>query len=270
MSDFNPTFQALLKEAQFTKQLLGAGATDIRRANYATKGTYFLAFTSLSTGLERIGKLCLMLDHYIETRDQFPDLDYLKKNIGHNISLLQDKAIQVCVRRNLRITPPNSPAHQAIVKILSDFAKGDRYSNIDLLVGSSRQSNPISAWFSEVDLPIFESMVSAKKKRKIEANSRLISEMISSISHVAHISETGSDIDNVEEASYRTGVYEAVSPYRQLYVLQIIRYWCNLIRKLQYMAMDLGTADIPFFGEIFAPFENDDSYMRTRKIWNTI
>jgi hypothetical protein len=56
---FNEAFKALLKEARFTKEMLGSGATQIRKANYATKGVYFQAFTNLSTGLERIGKLCL-------------------------------------------------------------------------------------------------------------------------------------------------------------------------------------------------------------------
>lgn len=49
------SFKALLKEAQFTKEMLGSGATQIRNACYASKGVYFHAFTSLSTGLERIG-----------------------------------------------------------------------------------------------------------------------------------------------------------------------------------------------------------------------
>ena len=66
MQDFSPTFKALLNEANFTKQMVGAGAMQIRRAGYANKGSYFQAFTSLSTGLERIGKLCLMLDYYLE------------------------------------------------------------------------------------------------------------------------------------------------------------------------------------------------------------
>ena len=50
----NRTFNALCNEASFTKDILGAGATQIRKANYAQKGMYFQAFTSLSTGLERI------------------------------------------------------------------------------------------------------------------------------------------------------------------------------------------------------------------------
>ena len=32
--------------------MLGAGATEIRKANYAKKGVYFQSFTNLATGLE--------------------------------------------------------------------------------------------------------------------------------------------------------------------------------------------------------------------------
>jgi hypothetical protein len=49
------TFEALSKEAHFTREMLGAGATQIRSANYASKGVYFQAFTSLSTGLSALG-----------------------------------------------------------------------------------------------------------------------------------------------------------------------------------------------------------------------
>ena len=43
---FNETFTALVKEAQFTKEMLGAGVTQIRKANYAQKGMYFQSFTT--------------------------------------------------------------------------------------------------------------------------------------------------------------------------------------------------------------------------------
>lgn len=270
MSQLNSTFTALLKEAQFTKELLGAGATEIRRANYATKGVYFQSFTSLSTGLERIGKLCLMLDHYIETGGRFPDFKYLKNEIGHDLMLLQQQAAGVIARRNLSIDVPSTPIHQAIVRLLSDFAEGDRYSNVNLLIGSNHQSDPIAAWFSQVDLPLFESHVTNKKKQNIADNARAVAHIAGSFMQVLHTSETGSEITNVEEASYRTGMYEAVAPYRQLYVLQIIRFWSELLRDLQYIAQSLGTDDIPYFSELFAAFANDDAYMKTRKTWDTV
>jgi hypothetical protein len=270
---FSPTFNALVKEAQFTKEMLGSGATQIRGANYATKGIYFQSFTSLSTGLERIGKLCLMLDYYIETQGQFPDYKYVKNVIGHKISLIYQKSMSIINDRSISLNylgNLDGTIHQNILTVLSDFAEGDRYSNIDLLVGSARQSDPIASWFETVDRVIFQSCVSAKKKATIAHNARIVNQMIGSFSSVLHSSEAGTEITDVEEASYRTGMWEAVVPYRQLFVLQIIRFWVELIWRLQNKAMAVGNEDIPFLSEIFAPFYNADSYLRSRKTWDKI
>lgn len=95
------TIKTLIKEAQFTNEMLGEGATQIRRANYAAKGIYFQAFTALSTGLERIGKLCLMIDYYIKSGGNFPYLAYLKNQIGHKIDLIYRKSQLVVRERSL-------------------------------------------------------------------------------------------------------------------------------------------------------------------------
>jgi hypothetical protein len=270
---FNETFKALAKEAQFTKEMLGSGATQIRSANYATKGIYFQAFTSLSTGLERIGKLCLMLDHYVETRGKFPDFDYMKKEIGHKISIIYLKSMSVINNRSISLKylrNLDGTIHQNILKVLSEFAEGDRYSNINLLVGSGRQNDPAASWFEKVDQVIFQSCVSAKKKSKIAHNARIANQMLGGFTSVLHSSETGTEITDVQEASYRTGMQEAVAPYRQLFVLQIIRFWVELVWDLQYKAMGIGKQEIPFFSEIFAHFYNADSYFKTRKTWDKI
>jgi hypothetical protein len=144
---FSDTFKALLKEAQFTKEMLGSGATQIRNANYASKGIYFQAFTSLSTGLERIGKLCLMLDHWIDHNGEFPDSEYMRREICHNISVIYEKSASTIVKYAISmkfLQNLNDPIHHAIVSVLSEFAVGDRYSNINLLVGGKRQNDPIA------------------------------------------------------------------------------------------------------------------------------
>lgn len=270
---FSPTFNALVKEAQFTKEMLGSGATQIRGANYATKGGYFQAFTSLSTGLERIGKLCLMLDHYVETQGRFPDFKYMKNVIRHNILLIYQKSMSIINDRSISLNHLGNldgTIHQNILTVLSDFAEGDRYSNIDLLVRSTRQSDPIASWFETVDQVIFQSCVSTKKKATIAHNARIVNQMIGSFSSVLHSSEAGTEITDAEEASYRTGMWKVVAPYRQLFVLQIIRFWVELVWGLQDKAMAIGNEDIPFLSEIFAPFYNADSYFRTRKTWDKI
>jgi hypothetical protein len=270
---FNETFTALEKEAQFTKDMLGSGATQIRKANYAEKGIYFQAFTSLSTGLERIGKLCLMLDYYINNNGKFPDYNYLKKEIGHKIDLLYKKSLEVKASRELEfefLQDLDGEIHQNILNLLSSFAVGDRYSNINLLTSSRQQSDPISEWFNKVDVLIFDQRVTEKKKQKIAHNAHMVSEMSQRFTMVQHSSESGDEINTVLDASFRTEMQQAVAPYRQLYVIQIIRFWFELLRTLQYKAMELGKQDIPFFGEILGGFYNPDSYIRTRKTWDTI
>lgn len=274
MSKFTATFNALANEALFTKEMLAAGATQIRRANYATRGIYFQAFTSLATGFERIGKLCLMIDHYIETGGKFPDLKYMRYEICHDLSLIYEKSRLVVERRGVSFSFSqglDGPIHQNIIKVLSRFSDGDRYSNINLLVGCKAGDDPVSVWHEKVDRVIFETCVSESRKRRISQNARLIDDLISSFSLVSHTSENGTHISSVEDASFRTGMFEAVAPRRQLFVLQIIRYWVELLAGLQYQAMKLREeCEIPFFSEIFGVFFNDDTYMKTRKTWDAL
>lgn len=273
MPKLNSTFRALLKEAEFTKEMLGSGATKIRLADYSSKGIYFQSFTSLSTGLERIGKLCLMLDHYIDHDGAFPDFEYLKKNIGHNLILLYEKSQELIQRRSISFrfnSDLQNPIHQSILKVLSDFAEGDRYSNINLLVGSKNQSDPIASWFKHVDGPIFELKVSPKKRALIKHNAAIIASLMGAHSYVLHTSEDGEEITDLEEASVRSGRQEAVAPHRQLYVLQIIRYWIQLLDQLERPARALGKLEVPDFLELFASFYNDDRFFKGRKTWDRL
>lgn len=268
----NPVFQAFLKESQFTKELLGAGATQIRNVSYARKGMYFQAFTSLSTGLERIGKLCLMLDHYIEHDGDFPEFKQLKK-ISHDIEMIYEKTLDIKRKRNISSQfrdALDDQVYKSMISILSSFAKGDRYSNINLLLQARDQSDPIGRWFEEVDAPIFERCVSKAKKEKIEENATMVAILTHGSASVLHTSESGDLIDNVFDGSQLTGIQEAVAPYRQRYALHIIRFWTEIICRLQYEAMALRRGDIPFFSEIFGGFNNEDSYLRTRKTWDSI
>lgn len=267
------TFQALLKEAQFTKEMLGTGATQIRLADYTTKGIYFQAFTSLSTGLERIGKLCLMLDHFITTRGAFPTQKVMKYQIGHKLEFLYERSQEVVQRRSIQLKMTRNlsdPVHLAILRVLHDFAQGDRYSNLDMLVGTVSSADPTTRWFNEVDMLIYASRVSKKKKDQIAHNAKFGAQLFGDHAMVLHTSETGDDITDFEDASRRTGMWEAVAPHRQLAVLQVIRYWVELINELGYAAHALSGEDIPHLEDVFAMFYNQDSDLKSRKTWEKL
>lgn len=263
---YSQTFQALLKEAEFTKEMLGSGATQIRNANYASRGVYFQAFTSLSTGLERLGKLILILDYHID-HGGFPDGKFIKDRVGHDISLIYETTKSIAVRRSIDfdyLQSLDNPTHDAILRILSRFAKGDRYSNIDLLVGGKPHCDPIASWHTQVDIPLFERHVSAKKKDQIRCNATMVDALLGAISLVRYVSETGDPITDAGDGSLRTGMFEAVAPYRQLYVLQVIRYFSEVLVSLNHI---VRSEDIPYFVEIFGYFCNDDRYIKSRKTW---
>lgn len=256
----------------FCKELLGSGATQIRKANYAAQGLYFQAFTNLSIGLERMGKLCLTLDHFINTNGKFPTNQDLKTNIGHDLLKLYEKSQALIKDRQLILG--HSPEligriHQNIIEILSKFAKGDRYSNFDFLVGS-RQSNPVGEWYLKVDMEIYKKDISEKKKKIIKEKSEITGSIMNRLGMVWHTSEQGTEICNHEDASHRTGIFEVVAPKRQLYTLQIIRYWAEILFELQGLSMRISHENTPYFNEILVGFGNHDSYFRTRKTWDTI
>lgn len=267
----NKTFHTIADEAQFTREILGSGITQLGKANYSKRGMYFQAFTNISTGLERIGKLCLILDYYIHNDGKFPENSFIKNEIGHNLIKIYENTQLVVKRNNIKFSNQDlieDPIQKEILNILSKFAKGDRYSNIDYLVKNKYQSDPIMDWHEKIDKKLYEIRVSKKKKKTIEFNAKMIEKLTGHFTIVRHYSESREELNNVESASFLTGMTESISKYRQLYVLQIVRYWVEIIRSLQYKAMELNNNDIPFLNEIFMIFNCNDSYYRTRKTYD--
>lgn len=265
----NP-FHILIDEAQFTREILGTGVTRIGKANYAQKGIYFEAFVGLSTGLERIGKLCLIIDHYLTNNGTFPNDNIVKNKFGHDLIKIYSQSQLFVKHRDMVFNYQNKiddPIQLEILEILSSFAKGDRYSNIDFLVNSKRQSDPTKNWHERVDKKLYETRVSENKKRAIEKKANYIDKIFGQSVGVRFKAETGGDIDDLEKSTFLAGMTESIKKYRRLYILQIIRYWVEVLGSLQYSARELNLRDIPWFTEIFAIFYNEDSFFLRRKTY---
>lgn len=275
MKEDSEMLKAFLKESNYTKEMLKLGATEIRKANYTLKGVYYEAVTCLSTGLERIGKLCIILDYYIENSGKLPSLNYFKRDLNHDLLKLYEKSKEIALKHHVSfeyMSNLNNEIYQRILNVLSAFAKGDRYSNLNVLLGEKDQVDSIYRWYKNVDEYIFDNFVSPKKKEIIQNNAMIIDELISGFTMVRHVSETGEALCEVEKASFETGKNEAVAPKRQLFTLQIIRYWVEIIEQLGDKAREINRNElmIPYFEEIFGGFYNDDSYFKSRKTWNDI
>ena len=113
----NDYFDALCKEAQFTVEMLCSGYTEIRKANYAKRGVYFQAFISLSTGFERIGKLCYLLIYAIEHGGSFPTDNDLKNVFRHDIIKLYELILEFKNKHDIKydfLQDLDKPIYQSI------------------------------------------------------------------------------------------------------------------------------------------------------------
>jgi hypothetical protein len=259
---------ALLLEAQFTSEMLSAGYEQIGKANYAQKGMYFQAFTSLSTGIERLGKICLILEYIISSNGNLPNDEYIKKQIGHDLEKIYTFIVKIKEKYNFKLDGLqnlDSEIYKNIINILSRFGKGDRYSNIDLITKKRNYLDPISEWYKNIDLEIFNTKIKKNKKEYIEKTSQFLDNILSDTSMVVHTGEDESEIDTIYKLNYQVQIYYAIEQHRRIYVYQIIRFFTEILINLERFIRKNDLFEIPYFSEIFYIYYWDEKYIKRRK-----
>ena len=168
-------WRAIALEAKLTRQLCGAGLTAISRANYADgMGEYYTAFFSLSVGIERLAKLILCVEHYMNNAGAFP-LEKEMRAYGHKIERLitQIKSIQGNRSIKLKFGMADDLICEEIVRFLDVFsdAKRGRYANLAALINPNfdARNEPIALWYERVGQTILDKHFRGKP---IEAKAR--------------------------------------------------------------------------------------------------
>lgn len=259
---------ALLREAQFTRDLLGAGVAQVRRAHYAAKGTYVLALLGLSSGLGRLGQLCLAFDHLLQ-HGKLPDPAQLNQDVGHGLLHMHERAEALVQQRGLQLQflqRLNDPVHLAVLRCLQDFAQGGRYGRFDLSADAPAAADPLADWSRSVDAALFQKRVSAKKQAAIHHSAETVARVMGASPIGVQSGEPAGIATNLMDVSYRTSMTSAIAPYRQLYVLHVIRYWVDVLSALQQTAAQ-RQADVPNVAAVFASFLHADGYLKTNRAW---
>lgn len=267
----NANWQALSREASLAAEQMGMGVTALAKANYAHHAHYPQAFFALSIGMERTAKLALLIEHAIQNKGSFPDNQQMRR-YGHDLQTLLLAADQiVSVSGKVRRLPTDA-VHLAIVGTLSEFATNiTRYYNLDFLTnapGVQTREDPIAKWFRTVVSPVIEQHVPVHKRQQIEHNARVMQQLMGPFSTVLHHAENGTELTSVGATSMQTGLLESALPYVRLHVLQIVRFLGSVMSELGYQAHVIGLKDIPHLSEYFAIYNNDDSMLKSRKIWS--
>ena len=271
MFQFSARFKTLQREAGLSAQLLGSGATILRRANHAQDGYYNQALFNLSTGLERAAKLALVLDYCVDTKGQFPNDAELRK-YGHDLERLFDVVETIRQKYGLSrddYRVPDTDIHKAILRTLSEFAKASRYYNLDYLAkgGAPVLQDPIAAWFQRVGGPILAKHYPQQKRNRDRKMAAAAQNAIEQASFVLHTSELGAPIGSIADMFEHGAKTAIIQKWGQFYTLQVIRCTAKLISNLSCRA-ESCSEDVPHLVEFFAIFLNEDRYLKGRKTWS--
>ncbi len=196
------------------------------------------------------------------------------RQYGHKLADLMDASDKIVVRHSLRLDypRPTAPISVKVIDCLDAFADAGRgrYANFAALGDPNLgKEEPIRMWWGEVAELILKGHYYGRPIQKhVEHRARGVDALMSPVSMVLYINETGDAMQDVLTSSIRTGQTELVQRYGRYYALTIIRWLSEVFSELSRFASYTHNADA-FFGvwEYFQAYTVDDTFLRTRKKW---
>ncbi|MDE9452587.1 hypothetical protein [Xenorhabdus bovienii] len=247
-------YRRFVNEVDFSRQLLGIGLTCLRKANFARRGLYFQALSSISLGLERLMKLCLMLDDYNQ-KGKYTSRKELK-DYGHNLKKLFD-----LVTKRSTSSVDLHEIHYRVLDLLTNFAKSSRYSNIDFIT-NNHDNDPMKAWYNEIDKRIYEDLLTDKQRSVINKKCEIDRGYGNAFPAfvMGYYDENRTPINSPGDLHYLLKRSEMLSGYRTLLVIQIIECVCEILELMTSQAKDHHFHHLElgrFFATIFYGSDRD-------------
>ena len=265
-------FHLINSECNFANDILNSGVELIRKANFQDKGLYYQAFTCLSVGLERLMKLIIILDNYLQHNQLYTKNEL--KNIGHDISNLYSKCINIGNNRNIdkKYSDPDE-IYKKIIDILSEFAnlgEQNRYYNLNYISLANNKTfslpkDTTCKWVEQIDYYIYNNKVSEKKKIDIEQQNMFWGQMLNEGALILFEAEDNSKINNGLLYMAHKSRQIACQGFRVLFVAQIIRYLSRVLSHISDKLKSIHPQDIPYLNEYFIIYRNDDNILKKRK-----
>lgn len=263
-------FIALAREASLAAGLIGNGVTTLRKSNFSQAGLYYDAFFNLSIGLERCGKMVILLDHYFDNK-KFMNDNKMKNKYGHNLKKIHRKSLDIahkyCTDENIF---PQNDIHERIIQSLSIFAKSTRYYNLNSICSGVYEDDqdPVSNWWQNVCEFILLRHYNKNTRKQHEQLASSLQELMENSSIVRHTSETLQPITSIGEATQHAGEVLIAQQWSQFYCLQICRFYARILGILgRKRYEDHKNHFIPELKEFFVIFDQPDSQLKKKKTW---
>ncbi|MFJ8631519.1 hypothetical protein [Streptomyces sp. NPDC093568] len=251
----------LVHEAGLASYCLGSGLASMRKANFAEPKHYYGAFFEYTIGLERVMKLALIVDHCVEY-GTFPSNEKYAQKYGHRLTdlIVGLAGVRGQLEPDARVwEAPDGPIVNAAVSVLSDFARGARYYNIDVLTGKEPTTDPVARWFTEVGIPLL-----ATRSRTQDVQwAKFVDDEVGNRVQIRFTDATGGPLSSFEDLARMTRDSEFVAKESTFLCAKLARYAISVLcARAEQASQNLG---LPYFEEFFYALLLEDSTLKKRK-----
>jgi hypothetical protein len=221
------------------------------------------AFFGLSQGIERIGKLILVADHYARSGAFMASGEI--ERYRHDLTTLVRSVEDVACSRGVPLddAPSANAGSKAVLRFLTKFAETDRYYNLNRLSqgDSVTIDDPIARWVKLVHAEAPQRRVSSARAR-LEAMNRSLARYMDEnvpLSVLDFTSLSGAGLNSYEALTVQTQLDEWVAIEGMLLAIRPIRFLSRTIASCDY------ARGLPVFTEFFSDWMMTDSYLRRRR-----
>lgn len=255
-------FGLLLQEGHLTRSSLMSGFGFLNRADYQErKGDYYSAFFQLSIGVERIIKIAYILNFKLENDMRLPTDKELRR-LGHKLK----EGYDVCAgfNKSSQDFSKVGSLEYDVLSVLSDFADGARYHNLNELSGGRKLDDPLQAWRT-VHAKVVEQELSYKKRENIARKVYAHCDKFK-IFHYSEIAE-GHWVPHVD-VMMKECMLAAAKPYCVWLVISLLEPFYELIYDLcsAIHKIEEGSS-VPAMYEFFPFLLCDKDTVLRRKSW---
>ena len=264
-------FYLLAQECDLAKGALLGAFTAFSYMDVSKPGTMYSAFFQAATGLERLMKLVLVVDHNVK-HDLNNPTDGQLKNIGHDLVVLYDRCAAIAGELSL-VTPrwfqEEHDLERKMLVFLSRFAKMARYYNLDAISGQKKTPDPIGEWVRIHQLI-------AEKYIRYEVRETLNKEAIVYCDNLkAHGFARWHDGQYMPfvDVCYRSSLLQKANPYCVWTLVSILKPFYNLLDMLCDQAHEMEVSKgidgpvIPYVTEFFPFLLTTLELVKRRKAW---
>jgi hypothetical protein len=162
----------MAQEAHLMSASLLSGFDLFHRSDFDRPGSLYSAFFQLSTGLERLMKIVVILDHKVNNNLKTPT-DRQLRAFGHSIIDCYSRCNSIAAAQDRVMDKWFAPGdlEYRLLEFLSEFASGARYYNLDRLVGAKHADDPLIRWY-HVQISIARKYLSTKRREAIMQDAR--------------------------------------------------------------------------------------------------